>query len=103
MWSASGQHLQQACEKQMKFYLESIYKLDSTLQKTHNLRKLLRDIGDYEEDFYKTASVIENYLFDTRYLGNDYLELTKKDIESAIDFYNNLLKFLSLKTKDNKL
>ena len=52
MWNFAGQQLQQACEKQMKGYLEENNKLDIALSRTHNLRKLLREIGGYEADFY---------------------------------------------------
>ena len=101
MWNLAGQHLQQACEKQFKSYLEENNKLNIDLSRTHNLRKLLREIGGYEDDFYKTAALIENYYFDTKYPGEDYIELTKQDIGSAIEFYNDLLKFLEDKVKIN--
>ena len=104
MWNAAGQHLQQACEKQLKGWLEENNKLDIVLARTHNLRKLLREIGGYEEDFYKTAALIEDYYFDTKYPGDDYIELTKQDIEAAVGFYNGLIKFLEDKDNDkNKI
>jgi len=99
MWNLAGQHLQQACEKQLKGWLEENNKLDIALAQTHNLRKLLRAIGGYEEDFYKTIALVENYYFDTRYPGDDYIELDKKDIEEAIEFYDDLVKFLSDKSE----
>ena len=98
MWNPAGQHLQQACEKQLKGYLEENNKLDIVLSRTHNLRKLVREIGGYETDFYKTAALVENYYFDTKYPGEDYIELTKQDIETAIEFYNDLIKFLKDKS-----
>ena len=101
MWNLTGQHLQQACEKQLKSYLEENNKLNTDLSRTHNLRKLLREIGGYGDNFYKTAALIENYYFDTKYPGGDYLELNKQDIESAIEFYDDLLKFLENKSKIN--
>ena len=94
MWNLAGQHLQQACEKQIKGWLEENNKLDITLARTHNLRKLLREVGGYDEDFYKTAALIENYYFDTKYPGDDYIELTGQDIEAAIEFYDELINFL---------
>jgi len=99
MWNLAGQHLQQACEKQLKNWLEENNKLDVTLARTHNLRKLLREIGDYGEGFYKTAALVENYYFDTKYPGDDYIDLTKQDIDSAIEFYNELINFLEHKNK----
>ena len=97
MWNLAGQHLQQACEKKLKSWLEENNKLDIILARTHNLRKLLREIGDYEEDFYKTAALVENYYFDTKYPGDDYIELTEQDIVAAIEFYNDLINFLEQK------
>ena len=97
MWNLAGQHLQQACEKQLKNWLEENNKLDTALARTHNLRKLLREIGDYEQDFYKTAALVENYYFDTKYPGDDFIELTEQDIYSAINFYNELIDFLENK------
>ena len=94
MWNLAGQHLQQACEKQLKHHLEENNKLDITLARTHNLRKLLREIGGYENDFYKTAALVENYYFDTKYPGDDYIELNKQDIDTAIEFYDDLINFL---------
>jgi len=99
MWNLAGQLLQQACEKQLKGWLEKNNKLDITLARTHNLRKLLRTIGDYEEDFYKNATAVENYYFDTKYPGDDYIELTKQDINEAVEFYSDLIKFLEDKNK----
>ena len=99
MWNIAGQHLQQACEKQLKHWLEENNKLDIHLARTHNLRKLLRAIGDYEADFYKIASLVENYYFDTKYPGDDYIELNKQEIDAAIEFYNELIKFLEYKSK----
>ena len=95
LWNLAGQHLQQACEKRLKSWLEENNKLDAVLARTHNLRKLLREIGNYKEDFYKTAALVENFYFDTKYPGDDYLDLTKQDIEAAISFYNDLIDFLS--------
>ena len=100
MWNESGQLLQQACEKQLKNYLEENNKLDISLARTHNLRKLLREIGGYEEDFYKTIALVENYYFDTKYPGEDYIELTEQDIEAAIEFYEELLEFLADKSQN---
>ena len=97
MWNLAGQHLQQACEKQLKGWLEENNRLDISLARTHNLRKLLREIGDYEEDFYKTAALVENYYFDTKYPGDDYIELTEHDIDIAIEFYMELIEFLENK------
>ena len=99
MWNLAGQHLQQACEKQLKGWLEENNKLDIILARTHNLRKLLREIGGYEEDFYKTAALVENYYFDTKYPGDDYIELAGQDIDEAIKFYNDLISFLESKNK----
>lgn len=99
MWNIAGQHLQQACEKQLKNWLEENNKLDINLARTHNLRKLLREIGGYEEVFYKTAALVENYYFDTKYPGDDYIELTKQDICEAIEFYNDLISFLEDKNQ----
>ena len=94
MFNLAGQHLQQACEKQLKNWLEENHRLDIILARTHNLRKLLREVGGYEEDFYKTAAMVENYYFDTKYPGDDYIELTREDIEAAIEFYDDLVSFL---------
>ena len=94
MWNFAGQHLQQACEKQLKHYLDEQDRLDIGLARTHNLRKLLREIDGYDEDFYRTAVIVENYYFDTKYPGEEYSDLTKKDVETAIDFYNQLIKLL---------
>ena len=99
MWNLAGQHLQQACEKRLKGWLEDNNKLDIVLSRTHNLRKLLREIGDYEENLYKTAALVENYYFDTKYPGDDYIELTKQDIDEAIEFYSELISFLESKNK----
>jgi HEPN domain-containing protein len=103
MWNLAGQHLQQACEKQLKGWLEENNKLNSTLAKTHNLRKLLREIGEYEDDFYKTSALVENYYFDTKYPGEDYIELNQQDIDEAIEFYDDLINFLADKSKDKKI
>jgi HEPN domain-containing protein len=94
MWNLAGQHLQQACEKQLKSWLEENNKLSLILARTHNLRKLLREIGGYEEDFYKTAALVENYYFDTKYPGDDFIELTKEDVDVAVEFYDKLIDFL---------
>jgi len=99
MWNLAAQHLQQACEKQLKSWLEENNKLNLALARTHNLRKLLREIGDYGEDFYKTAALVENYYFDTKYPGDDYIELAGQDIDEAIKFYNDLISFLESKNK----
>ena len=50
-----------------------------------------------EEDFYKTAALVENYYFDTKYPGDDYIELNEQDIDAAIKFYNDLINFLEHK------
>jgi len=57
----------------------------------------LREIGGYEKDFYKTAALIENYYFDTKYPGYDYIDLNGQDIEAAIEFYHELINFLETK------
>jgi HEPN domain-containing protein len=99
MWNLAGQHLQQASEKQLKSWLEENNKLDITLARTHNLRRLFRAIGGYKEDLYKTAALVENYYFDTKYPGDDFIELNKQDIDSAIEFYNDLIVFLKCKNQ----
>jgi len=97
MWNLAGQLLQQACEKRLKGWLEENNKLDAALSRTHNLRKLLREIGGYEDDFYKTAALVENYYFDTKYPGDDYIDLNKSDIDAATEFYYDLINFLKQK------
>lgn len=97
LWNLAGQHIQQACEKQLKGWLEEHNRLDITLARTHNLRKLLREIGDYDEDFYKVAALVENFYFDTKYPGDDYMDLSKRDIDAAVAFYAELLYFLNNK------
>jgi HEPN domain-containing protein len=102
MWNNAGQLLQQACEKQLKGWLEENNKLDISLARTHNLRKLLREIGGYAEDFYKNATLVENYYFDTKYPGDDYLELNEQDIDTAVVFYKDLIKFLESKNHEQQ-
>jgi HEPN domain-containing protein len=97
LYNQAGIHVQQACEKQLKFWLEEHNKLDIALSRTHNLRRLLREVGGYENTLLKDAAVVENYYFDTRYPGRDYMEITEEDVEAALTFYDNLTEFLNKK------
>jgi HEPN domain-containing protein len=100
MRNLAGQHVQQACEKLLKHWLFENHKLSLSLARTHNLRKLLREIGGYGDDLYKTAAVVENFYFDTKYPGDDYIDLTEHDIETAFAFYDGLIEFLKEKESE---
>jgi len=94
LWNKVGRECQQVCEKYLKFYLEKRHLLSEHLQRTHNLKKLVRSIPEYDKDIYKSLTVVGDYYFDTNYPGDDFIELDKEMADEAMDVAKRLVAYL---------
>lgn len=94
LWNKVGKECQQTCEKYLKHYLQHIHKLSDTLELTHNLKKLFREITDYDKDMYKNLSVVGDYYFETNYPGDNFLMLDKEMADEAIKIANDLISYI---------
>jgi len=94
LWNKVGRECQQACEKYLKHYLEQTHRLPETLQRTHNLKKLIRAIPDYDNDLYKELSIVGGYYFDTNYPGDDFIELDREMADEAVEIAERLIAYV---------
>jgi len=94
LWNKVGKECQQACEKYLKYYLQHRHLLSETLETTHNLKKLLREIPDYDKDLYKDLSVVGGYYFETNYPGDNFIILDKEMADEAIETAKNLISYI---------
>jgi len=94
LWNKVGRECQQVCEKYIKYYLEAKHLLPVSLQRTHNLKKLIRAIPNYDKDIYKDVSIMGDYYFDTNYPGDDFIELDQEMADEALDIVKALIAYI---------
>ena len=94
LWNKVGKECQQASEKYLKYYLQTKHLLTYELERTHNLKKLLKSIPGYDEMMYKNLSVIGDYYFETNYPGDNFIIMDKKMADEAIETTNDLISFI---------
>ena len=94
LWNKVGRECQQVCEKYIKHFLEDKHLLPETLQRSHNLKKLIRAIPNYNKDIYLKLSVVGDYYFDTNYPGDDFLELDQDLADEAMEIAQNLIAYI---------
>ena len=94
LWNKVGRECQQVCEKYMKHYLQKNHLLTEDLERTHNLKKLIRVIPGYNKDLYKNLSVVGDYYFEANYPGDNFLELNKEMADEAIEIANDLIAYI---------
>ena len=94
MWNKVGRESQQVCEKYIKHYLQEKHLLSEELERTHNLKKLLRAVPEYSSDVYKQLSVITGYYYETNYPGESYIEMDKKLADEALEITKSLMDYI---------
>lgn len=94
LWNKVGRECQQACEKYLKHYLQQNHMLSETLERTHNLKKLVRAIPDYDKDIYRELSVVGDYYFDTNYPGDEFIMLDREMADEALEIAENLIAYI---------
>ena len=104
LWNKVGRECQQVCEKYLKYYLEAIHQLPEVLQRTHNLKKLIRAIPNYDKDIYRSVSIVGDYYFDTNYPGDDFIELDQELADEAVEIATSLMAYVDslLDTKEQR-
>ena len=94
LWNKVGRECQQVCEKYLKHYLEKKHLLSESLQRSHNLKKLIRAIPGFAQEMYAKMSLIGDYYFDTNYPGDDFLELDQEMADEALEIAQNLVTYI---------
>lgn len=94
LWNKVGRECQQACEKYLKHYLQQTHLLSGDLERTHNLKKLVRAIPGYDKEIYRNLSVISDYYFDANYPGDNFVELDKEMADEAIEMANGVIDYI---------
>ena len=94
LWNKVGQMCQQVCEKYMKHYLQTRHLLPETLERTHNLRRLMQSIPGYDKALYKDLSLLSGYYFETNYPGDNFIELDAEMADEAIAIMNALVAYI---------
>ena len=94
LWNKVGRECQQVCEKYLKYYLQYKHLLSETLETTHNLKKLFKEIPDYDKDMFKNLSVVGGYYFETNYPGDNFMILDKELADEAMEISNNLISYI---------
>ena len=94
LWNKVGRECQQVCEKYLKYYLQYKHLLSETLERTHNLKKLLKEIPGYDKAIYKDLSVVGDYYFEANYPGDNFMILDKEMADEAIETANNLISYI---------
>jgi len=94
LWNKVGRESQQVCEKYIKHYLQENHLLSEDLEKTHNLKRLLRAITEYDRNLYRQLSVITGYYYETNYPSENYIELDKELADDAIEIAKSLMAYI---------
>ena len=94
LWNKVGRECQQVCEKYLKQYLQDSHLLTESLQRSHNLKRLIREIPDYDKGIYRQLAVVGDYYFDTNYPGDDFLELDQEMADEAMEIANELIAYI---------
>lgn len=94
LWNKVGRECQQACEKYLKYYLMNKHMLTGELERTHNLKKLLRAIPDYDKSIYKELSIVGDYYFETNYPGDNFIMLDQEMADEAIEITNTCISYI---------
>lgn len=94
MWNKVGRESQQVCEKYIKHYLQKQHLLSEELEKTHNLKKLMRAIPKHNPDIYKQLSIVTGYYYETNYPGENYIEMDKDLADQALEITVNLMSYI---------
>ncbi len=94
LWNKVGRECQQVCEKYIKHFLLEHHLLSEELERTHNLKKLLKTIEDYNKELYKSLSIVGDYYFETNYPGDNFIVLDKDMADEALQIANDLMQYL---------
>lgn len=94
LWNKVGRECQQTCEKYIKHYLQSKHLLTEELERTHNLKKLIKTIPNYDKTMYKNLSIVGDYYFETNYPGDNFIVLDKEMADEAIEITNALIVYI---------
>jgi len=102
LWNKVGRESQQICEKYLKQYLQENHLLTEELERSHNLKKLLRIIQDYDKDIYRQVSIITGYYYETNYPGENYIELDKEMADEAMEIAKSLIRYIDCLETDTE-
>jgi HEPN domain-containing protein len=94
LWNKVGRECQQVCEKYLKHYLQENHLLTEELERTHNLKKLLRAVPAYDKDLYIRLAVVGDYYFEANYPGDSFIMLDKDMADDAIETANALIAYI---------
>ncbi len=94
LWNKVGKECQQVCEKYLKHYLYNNHLLSYEIERTHNLKKLLKAIPNYNKIIYKDLSIIGDYYFETNYPGDNFILLDKEMADEALAITNALITYI---------
>jgi HEPN domain-containing protein len=94
LWNKVGRECQQCCEKYLKHCLQARHLLSQELEKTHNLKKLVRAIPGYDKEVYKNLSVVGDYYFETNYPGDNFLVLDEEMACEAMEITKALIEYV---------
>ncbi|MDR1925151.1 MAG: HEPN domain-containing protein [Planctomycetaceae bacterium] len=89
-------HCQQAAEKALKAYL--IFH-DVEPERTHDLEKLCKDCGQYDDSFFKflgIGKIMSKYAVQPRY-PSYFLNITETETEQAIEYAQSIYDFCWVK------
>jgi len=94
MWNKIGRASAQCVEKILKYHLEQNHLLTSELSRTHNSKKLLRAIGNDDNELRKKVSLVADYYFTTNYPGDDSYDLDESLALEAISIAEEIMGFV---------
>ncbi|MCL2056002.1 MAG: HEPN domain-containing protein [Oscillospiraceae bacterium] len=94
LWNKVGRECQQVCEKYLKYYLQENHLLSNELGRTHNLRKLMRAIVNFDKDICKDLSVVGGYYFEANYPGDSFIMLDREMADEAIETSRRLITYI---------
>ncbi|MCL2792149.1 MAG: HEPN domain-containing protein [Spirochaetaceae bacterium] len=94
LWNKVGRECQQACEKYVKHYLQENHLLTEELERTHNLKKLIKVIPNYDKKMYKDLSIVGDYYFETNYPGDNFIILDREMADEAMDITNAFVSYI---------
>lgn len=94
LWNKVGRECQQVCEKYLKHYLQANHLLAESLERTHNLKKLIRAIPNFDRDVYKALAIVGDYYFDTNYPSDEFILLDQEMADEAIEIAARLIEYI---------
>lgn len=84
---------QQVCEKLLKAVIEKVNPNASSELQTHNLKRLYDRVSEYitiSREYELALSTISDFYKDARHPGDDFVNVSKKDVELCLDVTDEL-------------